>query len=361
MCRNRGPLIWLFILVVSMSGASLRAGGVNAGGATEVPHDSELDSTASGAVPAAKENGPPTRHWQRSSTAVALIEGNRVIWRFNYGPALNTPCFHPVGTADGRVLSWDQPPDHPWHHGIWFCWKFINGVNYWEHTGDTGKPEGRTEWSEVGVETRSDHSAVISLALAYHPANDANVVLRERRQIDVSAPDASGGYGMDWTSTFTTDHDEVDLDRVPPRDQAWGGYAGLSVRFAKDFTERQLTSNVGPAEFGEGNRHRSRAAAMDYSGLIDGKTVGLAVLDHPENPRHPTPWYAIRGPVMSYLNAALLAEAPLRLAAGAPMTLRYRLVIHPNRWEADRLQVEYTRFSTHPGSSPNVSHGETTR
>ena len=29
-------------------------------------------------------------------------------------------------------MTADRPPDHIWHHGLWFSWKFINKVNYWE-------------------------------------------------------------------------------------------------------------------------------------------------------------------------------------------------------------------------------------
>ena len=35
-----------------------------------------------------------------------------------------------------------------------------------------------------------------------------------------------------------------------------------------------------------------RAAWVDYWAPIDGKTVGIAIFDHPENPRHPTWWHA---------------------------------------------------------------------
>jgi len=29
----------------------------------------------------------------------------------------------------------------------------------------------------------------------------------------------------------------------------------------------------------------------DYYGSIGGKTVGIAMFDHPSNPRHPTTWH----------------------------------------------------------------------
>ena len=83
---------------------------------------------------------------------------------------------------------------------------------------------------------------------------------------------------------------------------------------------------------------------MDYSGVLDSVPVGLAMLDHPDNPRHPTPWYVIRGSVMGYINAALLNDEPMTLESGEHMTLRYRVIVHPHRWDAARLQTARESF-----------------
>jgi hypothetical protein len=112
------------------------------------------------------------------------------------------------------------------------------------------------------------------------------LVLRERRKITVSAPDADGVYHIDWTATFTAGAKDVILDRTPPQEQSWGGYAGLSIRFAQGLTDREATGTDGVIAFGEGDRHRGRALGIDYSGLVDGQAAGLAFLDHPDNVRH---------------------------------------------------------------------------
>jgi hypothetical protein len=289
------------------------------------------------AVPVRSES-PPLR-WKKSESSLALLRGRHVLWQFNYGANLSVPYFHPVSTDAGRVLTWDRPPDHAWHHGLWFCWKYINGVNYWEHDRQTGKPAGHTAWSDTHVKVHDDHSASVSMTLDYHPADEDEVVLSERRRIEITAPNSRGEYNIDWTAEFTAAQREVKLDRTPPKAQSWGGYAGLSVRFAKELSDRQATSNTGPVEFGSGQRHRSRATSMDYSGVIDGNPVGMALLDHPNNPRHPTPWYVIRAPVMGYINAALLNDQPMTLQPGELLVLRYRLIVHSGRWDAARLQT----------------------
>jgi hypothetical protein len=287
---------------------------------------------------------PPPLEWDMSGSSVALVRDQDVLWQFNYDSKLNVPYFHPVSTGSGHVLTWNSPPDHVWHHGLWFCWKYINGVNYWEHDPVTGRPNGRTTASNLRVDARDDHSARISLTLAYHPQGEDDIVLSEQRRIDLTAPNSQGEFQMDWTAEFTAGQRVVELDRTPPKEQSWGGYAGLSVRFSKDLKDRQVTSDVGPVEFGSGDRHRSRATSMDYSGMIAGDPVGLAFIDHPDNPRHPTPWYVIRGPVMGYVNAALLHDEPMTLEPGGRVTLRYRLVVHPQRWSAARLQAARAEY-----------------
>jgi hypothetical protein len=251
-----------------------------------------------------------------------------------------------------QALTRNAPSDHVWHHGLWFSWKFINDVNYWEFNPKTGRPNGRTAWSNVEVETRNDHSAVISMKLSYQPATDNKAVLIERRRIEISPLNRNATYHIDWKSVFTATQ-EVTLDRTPPKDKSWGGYAGLSVRFAKGLAQRQSSNLAGPVAFDSGNRHRSRGGAMDYNGSIDGEPVGLAFLDDPNNPRHPTPWYLIRSPEMSYINGALLHDEPLVLESGEELTLCYRLVVHPGRWNARRLQKAYDEFTKRPDSSTN--------
>ena len=292
----------------------------------------------------------PAKHgswsWETADDSVALMRNEHVIWKFHYSNDQNVPYFHPLATSSGHVLSWNSPPDHRWHHGLWFSWKYLNQVNYWELNRQTGKPEGCTRWSNVHVETHDDYSAEISMMLNYRPATGGQVVLEEQRRIRLSAPQRDGSYRIDWSSTFAAPSGDVLLDRTPPKAQSWGGYAGLSIRFAGDLTQRHAITPMGPVTFDDGDRHRSRAPAIDYSGVIDGQSVGVAFLDHPGNPRYPTPWYLIRSPVMGYINAALLNDEPLTLELGKTLALRYRLVVHLDRWDAERLQAEIADFQS---------------
>jgi hypothetical protein len=179
--------------------------------------------------------------------------------------------------------------------------------------------------------------------------------MTEKRTILISPPDAKGFYHLDWTLTFQAGAKDVVLDRTPlpgEKDgQPYGGYAGLSVRFAKDFTDWQAVSSEGKVEPQEG-RYRGKAAAMDFSGMLEGGPAGIAILDHPGNLNTPTPWYVIMdpGPQFAYFSPAVLCYGPHTLRGGKNMTLRYRVIVHPGRYDAATLKTEYARFTNPPGN-----------
>jgi hypothetical protein len=286
--------------------------------------------------------------WRREDGALALVGPAGPLWQFRYGPDLDTAYFHPLSTTDGRALTWNRPPDHVWHHGLWFSWKFINRINYWEIDAETGRPAGRTSWSNVRVEAGDDLTARIGMDLAYRPAGQDAPVLTEERTIEARPPDARGVYVMDWTCAFRAVR-KVLLDRTPlpgePGGQGWGGYAGLSLRLAEGLAERRVVSSDGPIEEMSDDRYRGRHPAVEYSGLVAGRPAGVAILDHPGNPRSPTPWYAIRSAEMSFFSPAVLCYEPITMQAGERLTLRYRVIVHPGRWDPDRLQAEHAAYA----------------
>jgi hypothetical protein len=48
---------------------------------------------------------------------------------------------------------------------------------------------------------------------------------------------------------------------------------------------------------------------------------------------------------MSFFSPALLCYKPMTLRPGGRLTLRYRVVVHPGRWDAGRLDAEYRKFA----------------
>lgn len=280
--------------------------------------------------------------WQRDPASLALLRDGQIVWRLVHGGGASKAHFDVLGPVGGPSLAWERPPDHPWHHGLWFSWKLINGLNYWEEDKTTGRAQGLTTVLKVQEAPELDGAARIDLELAYHPAErqPEEATLTESRRVDVGAPREDGSYTIDWRSRFTAGAEPVVLERTPPPGEeggvSYGGYAGLSLRF-RDLADRELVSSEGPLPLNTVDRFRGRARAFELSGAIDGVAVGVAMLDDPRNGPQPTPWYAIRSPEMTYLNAAVICFQNLRLEAHQALELRYRLIVHRGRWDAARL------------------------
>ena len=75
------------------------------------------------------------------------------------------------------------------------------------------------------------------------------------------------------------------------------------------------------------------------------------MLDHPDNPRSPTPWYAsTRADTYgegwaNFVNAAFLWDEPMEIGP-APLELRYRVLVHDGTWPTERIEREYRQWAT---------------
>jgi hypothetical protein len=281
----------------------------------------------------------PGYSWRQTGSSIALLSSQQIVWQLSYKRQEGQPYFHPLSLTDGTVLTSLRPTDHPWHRALWFSWKYINGVNYW----DPEVPEGRTEVINVKTTLGEDYSAHIEMSISYHRAQRP-AVLTERRSLAVSAPDENGCYYIDWLSVFTGGDNDVLLDRTPipgeKNGKSYGGYAGLSLRMAEHTRDWHFLGSEGPLE---PESRGSKARWADFTGEVaEGRSAGVAVFDCPDNPRHPSSWWLSCS--MPYFSPAVLFHKPYTLPAGKTLTLQYRILIHSGRADKDMLEREWKAF-----------------
>jgi hypothetical protein len=306
--------------------------------------------------------GPaPKYRWESvENESLTLVGPWGIVWRFNFGPKLTKPHFHPLQTADGRCLTWAAPPDHPWHYGLWHSWKYIDRVNYWEEDRRTGLAGGTTRVVEAVVRRYDETGASLRLRLVYHAAEKPeDVVLEDLIEIAINMPRADGSYCIAWNQVSRARRPVV-LDRTPPPGQpggrAHGGYAGLSFRGSRFLTDFTVISSTGAVDMAG---HRQPAGWVAMTASSDGRPVGLTLFDHPSNARHPTPWFLVmekavanRGGPFWYINAAPLSDEPIELTPARPLALSYLVRIDNDRPVVDTIETEYRQFSATRPSAP---------
>lgn len=280
------------------------------------------------------------------------------LWRYDYGSKPKS-FFHPLCTPKGFCLSLFEPSDHVWHRGLWFTFKFVNGENFWEESAPFGTQQTPVPPTVVH---HGDGSFQWISQLEWQRPNGAGRVLHETRQITYR-PLGDDSYALDWEVSLGGERERLNfydadlgqqsvsmmrgggdvlLDRTPFT--TWGGYGGLTMRGNRNWLQTRLLFPDGSTD----ERPKGVPAQWcDFSGTFDGGKAwsgGIALFDHPENVRHPSPWYGATGRG-HYLNAALLFHEPLTLQAGSVLHLRYRALIHDDLWETARLQSAYNIYA----------------
>mgnify|MGYP002622011445 CR=1 FL=1 len=290
--------------------------------------------------------------WKQDGKRTLDLSGvDGVLVRFVLDAAPRDPHFETLATADGRNLVWVAPPDHVWHYGLWFSWKAINGVNFWE-TDKSGRQQGRNEVMDPVIESEPGaDTAVIRYRERAFPDPEGPAVLEDVVEIQITRPRGDAGPVVEWKVTTTALADVV-LDRTPPPGEPggrdWGGYGGFSWRGAEDFKEARVLDSKGRRDQAI---HRQHASWVNVEGRLGGKPAGLLIVDHPANPRHPASWYVTMIPRQPfwYANPAVLQPAPLKLAKGESIDHRYLVIPHDGGWSSERCDEAAEGFGSSGG------------
>ncbi|HEX6970922.1 MAG TPA: DUF6807 family protein, partial [Limnochordia bacterium] len=119
----------------------------------------------------------------------------------------------------------------------------------------------------------------------------------------------------------------------------------LGIRVHPDLSGKmggRITNAAGGR--GESECWGKRAAWCDYSGEIDGRTVGIAVFDAPGNPDHPSHWHVREYGLLAPNNFHFLG--PRRLDSGELLRWHYRIYVHAGDAVAARVADYYRAFAT---------------
>jgi len=262
---------------------------------------------------------PAPRYWCEllpgGQKGVRLMKDGQPVWEFHLDGPEHKPFIAPFCLPDGRNIANLRPKDHVWHLGIWFSWKYLNGVNYWEPNQG-----GETVIQCTDVQL-DGASAKATVQMLYRDSKKPEeTVLSEERMVAFSAPDANGSYEIEIHQAFTAGLQDVVVDRTPPHPKG-GGYAGLGIRLVHGMIPWTVQCENGETEM---LKIREKPASwIEYRDPATGYGVKLTVLEGPEDGC----FYAQSSPTYCFINPCPVMHHTLTIKAGETLKLAYRIRI----------------------------------
>lgn len=254
---------------------------------------------------------------------------------YNTGKDLPKPFLLPVRTAAGvvmnRALGDTSDADHPHHKGLWVSIDEINECKHWAE---------KDPIVNVSVETGKSggESAVIEVVNEWRNAKTKEAEVTETTRITIHS-----NRLLEYDITFTTTRDEAIFEDTKE--------GLLGFRVAPSMKEKN-GGKVVSSDGSEGTKNcwGKPFPWIDYSGIVDGRTVGVALMDHPGNPR-PSRYHVRDYGLFSispfgdkaYTNGASDAH-PLHLKKGESFRLRYGVYIHDGDTAAADVAAVYEQF-----------------
>jgi hypothetical protein len=226
------------------------------------------------------------------------------------------PGFTALFARGLRAVTQPGPADR----GLWVMHGNVNGIAF--GTGEqSDRPIGRIVPTDL-LARRGSHSVGFHHKCSWI-APDGVCLLHEERTVR-AAHGPSAGALLDFGITFSAAGDAVELGRTES--------ALLCTRVAPNLLPSgggQLRSSTD--EFGPEAVHSRQAMWCACTGVVQGETVGMAILEHPGNPWSPSPWVAREDGLIS---PSPFGWRSLTLEPERPLVLRYRIVVHSGYVEA---------------------------
>lgn len=266
------------------------------------------------------------------------------------GPAL-WPLVGPTGKSVTRGFPFEPPvkegtADHPHHQSVWMNHGNVNDVDFWGKNRNDRK-EGtvpRIAHREF-VELKNSGATATLVTRNDWKNGDQRICEDERAMTFVSSPD--GGRWIDFSITIkATDGDVVFGDTKE------GSFAVRVIDSMR--VEAKKGGKIVNSEGLEDEKAWGLPARwVDYTGPVDGETVGIALMSHPKSFR-PTPRWHVRTYGLFAANPfgqkdfpqpEAAQQGPTTIKKGDSITLKYRVWLHSGTTNVEKTDAVFRDFA----------------
>jgi len=235
----------------------------------------------------------------KAATQTVIIDGKEA-FVYLHGADLETTCFYPVRSPSGKLMTLKiadakKKQSYPHHRSFWFTDKIqLEGqrdVNFYaSYYGRIDKKDPKSPFRDRIRHVKFTRAEVLkdkpvahtSMKLVWE-ADRKTPYLDETRDMRIVAM-GKGQYFLDITFAVTATYGDVRFTSDSTH-YAWP-YVRMHPQFSVDKGGTITNSEGGVNQKGT---HNKVAVWIDYSGVVEGVTEGLAIFSHPDN-NHPHKW-----------------------------------------------------------------------
>ena len=284
---------------------------------------------------------------KEESETITVTLNDRHFTTFRYAKAQFRPYFFPVLGPNGREVTRgetsDISKDHVHHRSLYVAYGEVNDVDLWGEGSNSGRvvPQGFTQKQGGAVVGR------------LYTQNSWQTQAGEALMADVqnfriyNLPEDAALLDLDLS--FIASVGDVHFG-----DTKEGGIISIRVHPSMNASDGGKIENA----FGglnEAETWGKRANWCDYSGVVDGTPVGIAVFDHIVNPRYPTYWHVRNYGLMgsNIFGGSSFERDPSKdgsytLKQGEEMHFRFRVLIHAGDANVGKVAQKYHDFINPP-------------
>lgn len=271
---------------------------------------------------------------------------------FHRGAESGKPYLAPLRSASGKIVTRKFPMekvegetrDHLHHTGLWFSYDDVNTVQFWANDPSYTKGNlGKIVVTDLKMK-EGRKAGAMQMTAEWRDSKGKAVLMEKRVTTFHSDPRTDAKLRiMDFDITLTAP------ERVVFGDTKEGAFA---IRLADSMSEKKGGKMIN-AEGGAGMNAvwGKKSNWVDYSGDVEGEKLGIAIFDHPANPRHPTYWHSrdyglfALDPFGQQSFDKNQPESKWVLEAGTSLRFVWRVVIHSGDTGADRIADLYKEFA----------------
>ncbi len=247
------------------------------------------------------------------------------------------PYYHPLIGPTGLPMTRAYPmagvpgekTDHPHQRSLWFAHGSVNGVDFWSEARGHGSIR---ETSRPVVQGGPDFG--ILRTTDDWLAADGKKVCEDERTVRISG--RPGPRIIDFDVALKASEGPVTFGDTKE------GMFGLRVATSMDVAGRRGGKIVNAEGLTDGAAWGKASPWVDYSGPVEGKTVGIAILNHPESFRYPTTWHVrdyglFAANPFGWKDFGRAGSGGYILPQGRSIRFRYRVILHEGDAEAAGL------------------------